>query len=147
MLGFLHGVVLRPRKHSFLLELVKLGKTALDITAIIRDGTTNEEKDTFTTKWQERLQQQLKADAKQNGFKTAGEKGEEEAKQSESEDVKQEQNKSHKQEQDKGIKQERDEGAKLKQDKDIRQREREGAQAIAAEYAVQDRYDSCSDSD
>jgi hypothetical protein len=148
MLGFSHDEALRSRKHEFLSEIVKLGTTALDITRIIRDGATDKEKDAFTTKWQERLQKELKAHAKHNGFKTAGEKGEEEeAKQSEGGDVKQEQDEDHKQQQDKNTKQEHDEDVKQREDEDAKQRKREEAEAIAAEYAAQDRYDSCSDSD
>jgi hypothetical protein len=147
VLGLSHDVALQPRIHGFL-KLVKLGKTALDITRVIRDDTTDEEKNSSTTKWQERLQQELKAHAKQNGFKSVGKKGEEEeAKQSEGEDVKQKQDEDHKQEQGKTNKRERDEDVKQREDEDAKQKEREEAQAIAAGYTAQDRYDSCSDSD
>ena len=172
VLDRVEGPFLRPSVHHLLTELFKSEELSDELGSAIRRDCSREDKVAFMTKWSRHFdskteelgkqeldaetKQEQEKDLKQREYEAGRQKEAGEIKQSEDGDmeqddeIKQKQNKDFKddkQQQDEKVKQEAEEDAKQEEDEDAKRREREEAEAAAAAYAAQDRYDSCSDSD
>jgi hypothetical protein len=145
VLGLSSNETLRPAVGKVCSELLEVGMTARDLLKSLRSNATEAEIKAVFTMWIEDRKKEHDKEVEQKDNINAEETEDENVEDRESGDSKQkdqEQDGDNKQEQNKD-----DEDTKQKEHEDAKQREREEVQAIATEYATQDRYDSCSDSD
>lgn len=145
VLGLSSNETLRPAVGKVCSELLDVGATARDLLKSLRSNATEAEIKAVFTMWIEHRKKEHDKEVEQKGNIDAEEKEDENVEDRENGDSKQKdevQDGDNKQEQNK-----EDEATKQKEHEDTKQREREEVQAMATEYAAQDRYDSCSDSD
>jgi hypothetical protein len=140
----------RPSLETHLRNLYKAAGTAQIALSDVRDGTAKEIREAHLNKLRVLVEQHHARTEKIGDGTTRQSKDEVDDKHPEQrhgENAKQEQDKSGEQEMDKHVKQKSYEHSDQKDCEVAEQQKREEAIAIAASYAEQDRYDSCSDSD
>ncbi|KAG9529409.1 hypothetical protein KCU93_g3467, partial [Aureobasidium melanogenum] len=111
-------------------EIRKAGLTATEIMKRIDTAATSQEKEIVSAKMDGYAELKRKLEAKQEEMDAGEQKGDENVEQKGD-----------------GDEQKGDNGTEQKEDEGPKQRKHKEAEAAAAKYAAQDRYDSCSDSD
>ncbi|KAH0175490.1 hypothetical protein KCU67_g204, partial [Aureobasidium melanogenum] len=130
VVGVSKAEAVRPTVGRLCSEICKAGFTAIEILERIDTAATSQEKKIVSAKMDGYAELERKLKAKQQEMDAAEQKGDENVEQKGD-----------------GAEQKGDNGTEQKEDEGPKQRKRKEAEAAAAKYAAQDRYDSCSDSD
>ena len=138
--------VCRPTVRHLITAFDKLWKIVRSLEMRNGTGTTAEEKEAFLEKWNEHLKREHDEDIEQREHE-AEQREREGFQQREREKAKQEELEKAKERVREESEQKEREAAKQREREKVKEKEREKAQALATQYAAQDRYDSCSDSD